>query len=61
MPDNKNERGSRDRGRVSGEEKYEVQHLAEKFKVSAEEVRRVIKEVGNSREKVEERLRGNRR
>ncbi|RYY66438.1 MAG: DUF3606 domain-containing protein [Chitinophagaceae bacterium] len=61
MSDNKNERGSRDRSRVSGEEKYEVQHIAEKFNVSAEEVRRVIKEVGNSREKIEERLRGGRR
>ena len=61
MSDNKNERGSRDRSRVSAEEKYEVQHIAEKFNVSADEVRRIIKEVGNSREKIEERLRGGRR
>lgn len=61
MADDKNERGSRDRSRVSGEEAYEVQHIAEKFGVSAEEVRGIIKEVGNSREKIEERLRGNSR
>ncbi|RYY86387.1 MAG: DUF3606 domain-containing protein [Chitinophagaceae bacterium] len=58
MADNKNLRDGRDRSRVSAEEKYEVQHLAEKFNVSADEVRRVIEEVGNSREKIEERLRG---
>jgi hypothetical protein len=56
--DNKNQRDGRDRSRVAGEEKYEVQHIAEKFGVSHEEVRRVIEEVGNSREKIEERLRG---
>jgi DeoR/GlpR family transcriptional regulator of sugar metabolism len=61
MSDNKNQRDGRDRSRVSGEEKYEVQHLAEKFNVSAEEVRRIIGEVGNSREKIEERLRGGNR
>ncbi|TCJ12061.1 DUF3606 domain-containing protein [Flaviaesturariibacter flavus] len=58
MSDNKNMRDGRDRSRVSASEKYEVQHIAEKFNVSAEEVRRIIKEVGNSREKIEERLRG---
>ncbi|RYY97073.1 MAG: DUF3606 domain-containing protein [Chitinophagaceae bacterium] len=59
MADNKNERGGRDRSRVAGNEEYEVRHLSEKYNVSAEEVRRLIKEVGNSREKIEERLRGN--
>ncbi|RYZ21591.1 MAG: DUF3606 domain-containing protein [Chitinophagaceae bacterium] len=59
MSDNKNMRDGRDRSRVAADEQYEVQHIAEKFNVSAEEVRRVIEEVGNSREKIEERLRGN--
>ncbi|GAA4332702.1 DUF3606 domain-containing protein [Flaviaesturariibacter amylovorans] len=58
MADNKNLRDGRDRSRVSGTEEYEVRHLSEKFNVSAEEVRRLIKEVGNSREQLEERLRG---
>jgi hypothetical protein len=57
MADNKDLRDGRDRSKVAGEEEYEVQHIAEKFSVSAEEVRRVIDEVGNSREKIEERLR----
>jgi len=61
MADNKNIRDGRDRSRVSGSEDYELQHLAEKLNVSTEEVRRAIEQVGNSREKVEEYLKGNRR
>ena len=57
MADDKNLRDGRDRERVAGSEDYEVNYLAEKLKVSAEEVRRAIKLVGNSREKVEEYLR----
>lgn len=60
MADNKDLRDGRDRQRVAGNEDYEVQYLAEKLNVSAEEVRRAIEKVGNSREKVEEYLRGNR-
>ncbi len=60
MADNKNMQDGRDRSRVSGSEKYELQYLAEKLNVSAEEVRRAIEQVGNSREKVEEFLRSNR-
>jgi hypothetical protein len=59
MADDKNLRDGRDRSRVSGSEDYELQHLAEKLNVSTEEVRRAVEQVGNSREKVEEWLRGN--
>jgi hypothetical protein len=58
MSDNKNLRDGRDRSRVSGSEEYELQHIAEKLNVSADEVRRAIEQVGNSREKIEEYLRG---
>jgi predicted DNA-binding protein YlxM (UPF0122 family) len=61
MADNKNTRDGRDRSRVSGSEDYELQHIAEKLNVSREEVRRAIEQVGNSREKIEEYLRENRR
>ena len=63
MADNKNLRDGRDRNRIDGSEDYEVQHVAEKLGVSAQEVRRAIEQVGNNREKVEEYLRekGNRR
>jgi hypothetical protein len=57
MADDKNLRDGRDRSRVAGDEKYEIQHIAEKLGVSAEEVRRAIEQVGNNREKVEEHLR----
>jgi hypothetical protein len=57
MPDNKNERGQQDRSRVSGEEKWELNYMMEKFNVTGEEVQEAIKAVGNSREKVEDYLR----
>jgi len=60
MADDKNMQDGRDRSRVSGSEEYELQHIAEKLNVSTEEVRRAIEQVGNSREKIEEYLRGNR-
>lgn len=60
MADDKNLRDGRDRNRVSGSEDYELQHLAETLNVSTEEVKRAIEKVGNSREKVEEYLKGNR-
>ena len=58
MADNKDLRDERDRSRVAGSEEYELQYLAEKLNVSTDEVRRAIAQVGNSREKVEEYLRG---
>ena len=58
MADNKDLRDGRDRSRVAASEDYEIQHLADKFNVQPEHVRRVIEEVGNSREKIEEALRG---
>jgi hypothetical protein len=61
MADNKDLRDGRDRERVAGNEEYEVNFLAQKLNVSAEEVRRAIEQVGNNREKLEEYLRrGNR-
>ena len=57
MADDKNLRDGRDRERVAGNEEYEINYLAKKLNVSAEEVRRAIEQVGNSREKVEEHLR----
>lgn len=63
MADDKNLRGGQDRSRVAGNEEYELQHIAQKLGVSAEDVRRAIEQVGNNREKIEEFLRskGNRR
>ena len=58
MADDKNLQDGRDRSRVSGSEEYELQYLAEKLNVSTDEIRRAIEQVGNSREKIEEFLRG---
>jgi hypothetical protein len=57
MADNKDLRDNRDRERVAGNEDYEVNYLAQKLNVSAEEVRKAIEQVGNSRDKVEDYLR----
>lgn len=60
MADDKNLRDGRDRSRASGSEEYELTYLAEKLDVSTEEIRNAIEKVGNSREKIEEYVRGNR-
>jgi predicted DNA-binding protein YlxM (UPF0122 family) len=60
MADDKNLRDDRDRSRVAGNEDYEIQHIAEKLGVSAEEVRRAIQQVGNNREKIEDHLKNRR-
>ena len=58
MPDNKDIQGQQDRSRVAGGEDYEVQHLAEKFNVSADVVKEAIAAVGNDRDAVEQHIRG---
>ena len=57
MPDNPTKRGAEDRREASMQD-HEVRNLAQKFLVSPEEVRDVIKRVGNDRDKVEAALRG---
>jgi len=59
MADDKDIRDGRDRSRVSGSEDYELQYLAEKLNVSTEAIREAVEKVGNSREKIEEYLKGN--
>ena len=54
MSDDKSDRGSGDRSRVASGEDYEVQHFAERHGISAEEARRLIKEHGNDRAKLDE-------
>ncbi|MCK1387342.1 DUF3606 domain-containing protein [Bradyrhizobium sp. 21] len=45
-----------DRARVAGGEKYEVGYEAKKTKRSASAVKKAVKKVGNSRKKVESKL-----
>lgn len=57
MPDDKNQRGQRDRDRIDPNEPYELRHVEQKLGVSREQVLQAIAEVGDNREKVEEYLR----
>jgi hypothetical protein len=52
MADSKQKRGKADRARVSGRQPSEVYYVAKKYGVTADAVRKVIKQVGNSRTKV---------
>jgi hypothetical protein len=47
---------AQDRSKVAAGQPHEVRYEAEKEGVSRSEVRDAVKEVGNSRKKVEERL-----
>jgi len=57
MADNKKQRGTQDRSRVSAMEDYEVKYLAQKHGVTQKAVKHAVKKVGNSRAKVEAELR----
>jgi hypothetical protein len=50
MSDNKQNVDGRDRSRVSGSDRYEVRHFAEKHGISADQARELIEQHGNDRE-----------
>ena len=52
MPDNKSKRGKGDRSRVAGNEGYEVNYFANKHGITREQVRGLIKRIGNNRDKL---------
>ena len=57
MPNDKEPRGrNQDRRKVAGGQDYEVNYEQEKTGASKEDVKKTIKEVGNERNKVEEKL-----
>ena len=53
MADDKSIVGGQDRARVAGGEDYEVRDFASRHGISPDEVRDMIKRVGNSREALE--------
>jgi Protein of unknown function (DUF3606) len=53
MPDDKANRGGADRSRVAGGETYEVEYFAKKHGISVAQAEALIKEHGNSREKLD--------
>jgi hypothetical protein len=52
VADDKKNRGAQDRARVSGSEGYEVSYFARKHGITSQQARDLIKQVGNSREKL---------
>lgn len=56
MLDDKKNTSKADRDRISLSEEYEVRDWSKKFNVSADELRRAVKEVGNMAKDVEEFL-----
>jgi len=49
MADDKSKTGAQDRGRVAGEEGYEVAYFADKHGISREQARTLIERHGNDR------------
>lgn len=59
MAQKKTTRGiSQDRKKVAGGQDHEVQYEKDKLNVPGEKVKRAVKSEGNSREKVEKKLKG---
>jgi len=58
MADNTSARGQQDRSRINVNQEHEVRYWTEKFGISAEELRRVVGEVGPMADAVEQRVRG---
>jgi hypothetical protein len=56
MSDDKSNVGKADRDRVSAEEDYEVQHLAQKFDLPVDLVQKAIAQTGPMRADVEKQL-----
>lgn len=50
MVDDKSKRDQRDRSRVSGSERYEVEYFAREAGISPEQARELIQKHGNDRE-----------
>jgi hypothetical protein len=50
MSDNKSHVGEPDRSRVAGGEDYEIQYLAKKHGISAEQARELVNRHGNNRD-----------
>ncbi|ACU07692.1 hypothetical protein FIC_01244 [Flavobacteriaceae bacterium 3519-10] len=59
MADNKNKSGEPDRSLINTSERYEMDYWTKKLGVSDEELKRAVKAVGNSAEKVAVYLKNN--
>jgi hypothetical protein len=52
MADNKSKRGGQDRSKLAVGEGYEFGYFARKHKITREQAEKLIKQVGNDREKL---------
>ena len=52
MPDDKSDRGSRDRKRVARGQPYEVSYFARKHGLTRDQARELIQRIGNDRQKL---------
>lgn len=57
MADDTDIRGPQDRSRINTDQDYEVRYWTRELNVSEEELRRAVRSVGNSADKVREHLR----
>ncbi len=57
MSDDKTKRGAQDRSRINLSEKYEVHFWTKELGVTEERLRELVKQHGNSAEKIREALR----
>lgn len=60
MSDDRTQRGGQDRQRINVNQAFEVRDWANKFGVTAEELRKAVAAVGDRADKVEEHLRTSR-
>ena len=58
MADDSSIRGQQDRARINLSQEHEVRYWSEKFGCSADELRRIVEEVGPMAEAVERRMAG---
>lgn len=52
MPDNKKNRGKQDRAKVARFQGYEVNYFARKHDISTDQAERLIAQIGNDRERL---------
>jgi hypothetical protein len=58
MSDNKRNIGGRDRQRISLTQDYEVRYWAYKFGISREQLKKIVRQVGDNPQAVEDYLKG---
>ena len=61
MSDDKTQRGGQDRKRINVNQEHELRDWSKKFGVTPDELKKAVADVGDRSDKVEARLKGNRK